>query len=265
MTVRKNLEYQAELTANEKLTERYVRLTFRCPAIAQNCRAGQFVNLRCDEYLRRPLAVATCQGDSFTVGIELKGKGTRQLAALKAGREVSVLGPLGNGFTLDGAPQLIMAGGGTGIFPLQRSLQSARETGVKTLACFGFRSKEESFLLDELQDLSDELLFTSDAGDLGLPGNVVDGLHKLWDEGRIHPEARILTCGPNPMMKAVAQFAAEKNLRCEVSREEHMACGVGLCLVCVCKTKAQDTPEGFRYKRSCLEGPVFKAEEIVWD
>lgn len=265
MSVRKNLEFRAELVENERLTARYVRLTLRCPEIAGSAKPGQFVNLRCDEYLRRPIAVATCEGDCFTVGIELKGEGTRQLAALEKGSKVNVLGPLGNGFTLDGAPQLVLVGGGTGIFPLQRSLQEARDKGYKTLSCFGFRSKEESFLLDELENLSDELLLTSDAGNLGLKGTVVDGLNALWAEGRIREGARVLTCGPNPMMKAVAAFAASKGLACEISREEHMACGVGLCLVCVCKTKAADTPEGFRYKRSCLEGPVFNADDIIWD
>lgn len=265
MSIRKNLEYTAEVVKNEKLSERYVRLWLRCPEISEKAEAGQFVNIRCKQYLRRPLAVATCGDGCFTVGIEIKGEGTRQLAALEEGSKVNVLGPLGNGFSLKGVPQLIMVGGGTGIFPLQRCLQQTQEQEIKTLACFGFRSLAESFLLDELKSMSDDCLFTSDAGDLGEPGNVVDGLRKLLSEGRIMKGARILTCGPDPMMKAVAEFASENDLECEVSREEHMACGVGLCLVCVCKTKAEDTLDGFRYKRSCLEGPVFRAEEIIWD
>ena len=265
MTLRKNVEHTAEVLKNERLTDRYVRLSLRCKEIAGKAQAGQFVNLSCDEYLRRPLAVATTDGDTFTVGIEIKGKGTKELAALEPGRKISILGPLGHGFTLTRVPQLIMAGGGTGIFPLQLALEQAKEREAKTLSCFGFRSEKESFLLDELDEASDECLFTSDAGDFGLPGNVVTGLNKLWDEGKIEKEARILCCGPTPMMRAVAAFAEEKGLKCEVSREEHMGCGVGLCLACVCKTKADDTEEGFRYKRSCLVGPVFNAEDMVWE
>lgn len=265
MALRKNLEYEAELQARERLSARYIRLTLKCPEIAAKAEPGQFVNLSCGEYLRRPLAVAACEGECFTLGIEIKGKGTKKLAELPVGSRLSVLGPLGRGFKLEGASQLVLAGGGTGIFPLQLVLQKASEAGIETLSCFGFRSLEESFLLDELEAMSGGILFTSDAGDFGLRGHVGNGLEKLWEEGRIKEGARVLTCGPDVMMKAVAAFAKEKGLACQVSREQHMACGVGLCLVCVCKTKAEDSPEGFTYKRSCLEGPVFDADEMIWD
>lgn len=259
------LEHEAEVVNNQQLSPRYCRLTLRCSSVAEAAKPGQFVNLLSGQYLRRPLAVATVDDDLFTVGIEIKGEGTRELSRLAPGENVNILGPLGHGYTLEGAEQLLVVGGGTGIFPLQHVLQKARAAGVPTLACFGFRSRQESFLLDELEEQSDELVVTSDLGDLGISGTVLRGLEALWDSGRIRTGCRILCCGPKPMMRSVAAYAARRELACEVSLEEHMACGVGLCLTCVCKTRDPETEAGYHYSRSCLEGPVFAAADVIWD
>lgn len=255
--VREVVEYNAILTANERLSERFCRLTFRCPEIAREAKPGQFVNLETKQYLRRPLAVATTTAEEFTVGIEIKGEGTRQLSELVPGDEVNVLGPLGHGFNLQDAEQIVVVGGGTGIFPLQLALQEARKQGLPTAACFGFRSRDESFLLDELASQSDETFFTSDAGDLGIPGTVMEALKQV----EFKPDARIFCVGPKPMMISVSHWAEERGIPCEVSIEEHMACGIGLCLTCVCKV--QDGDE-IKNVRSCMEGPVFDSRRIIW-
>ncbi len=264
MTTNK-IEQIAILRQKERLNERFWYLTFECPAIAETARPGQFVNVETGKYLRRPLAVAEVSGGNFTVGIEVKGDGTKMLAELSLGSEVNVLGPLGHGFHLDGVEQIVVVGGGTGIFPLVFALEEAKRLGLQTAGCFGFRSEKESFWGDVLPKLADQSVLTSDEGDLGIKGTVMAGLPELV----YAKSTRILCVGPKPMMQAVSSWAEERLIPCEVSIEEHMACGIGLCLTCVCKVREGDldgSAEGMSEKnvRSCLEGPVFDSRRIIW-
>lgn len=246
------LEYTVPVVKNERLTDRFFRLTFRCPEIAAAALPGQFVNVGTRNYLRRPLAVAMTDGDLFTVGVEIKGEGTRFLNALQAGDTVNILGPLGHGFNLEDTDQLVVIGGGTGIFPLELALQRAP---VETAAIFGFRSLAESFHVNAFG--ADPVAVTSEAGDLGIQGTVLDGLSAI----AFKQNSRILCVGPRAMMEVVAAWAEARQIPCEVSLEERMACGIGLCLTCVCKTKSGD---GFEHSRSCLDGPVYDSRRIVW-
>jgi dihydroorotate dehydrogenase electron transfer subunit len=130
--------------------------------------------------------------------------------------------------------------------------------GIPATAVCGFRSKAESFCIEEVRILSDSAVFTSDCGDLDVCGNAVDALESISLEDSV-----IYTCGPVPMMREAARIAARKGIRCQASLEERMGCGTGICLVCACRI---NTSSGdYEYKRCCKDGPVFDAKEVAWE
>ncbi|MGI6546167.1 MAG: dihydroorotate dehydrogenase electron transfer subunit [Fastidiosipilaceae bacterium] len=254
-------------------------ITFHCPPIAETARPGQFVALSCAQFLRRPLGIARVDRVEGTVSVggRAKGEGMADLLELRPDDTVSVLGPLGHGFELENLDSCIVAGGGTGVYPMLFLLDELRARGVKTGAAFGFRDKANSVLVDEFQAVSDVCVVASEAGDMDVEGDILAAitlvarrLDFVADENGarlgdgISRGGAVLTCGPTPMMRAVAEFAKTNGLSCQVSLEERMACGVGLCLVCACKTKDPSQSTGWRYTRCCKEGPVYDAEEVVW-
>lgn len=240
--------------------------------IASESNPGQFVDILCDSLLRRPISIYSVDRENgiFRLGIRIVGSGTAFLATKEEGDEISVLGPLGKGFNLSGTKKCIIAGGGIGIFPLIFVLQEARSLGIETISVCGFRSKEDSFLLDEIKSLSDNFIFSSDCGDMDFCGNAVDALNTIDLK-----DSTIFTCGPAPMLRGVSRIAIDKDIPCQVSLEERMGCGTGICLVCACKIKASgenadcsfsDTVSNdFDYRRCCKDGPVFDAKEVIWD
>ena len=270
-------EYDAVILARETLAEGIVMLTLQAPEIAASAIPGQFVNIGCDRFLRRPLGIAGTDPEAGTilVGIQVKGEGTRDLAGRKAGTSLSVLGPLGNGFDLNGVETLIAVAGGTGLFPVLFLLTQARKAGIQTLAYCGYRSSDSAFLVDKVAGLADCASFASDTGDFGFHGNCVDALKvsACPDESGCRIDGRCLdrdktlvaAIGPMPMMKAARLEALRLGLPCQVSLEERMACGFGVCLVCACKTRSDDPAIPYHHERCCVEGPVFDAEEVVWD
>ena len=271
----KQIEWLCPVVDSQRLNDQFLILTLRSQAISQSAQPGQFVNLSCQQFLRRPFGIMTVdrEQETFQVGIQVKGKGTQQLSHLKAGDEVSVLGPLGHGFDLDRISRVITVGGGTGVFPLYFVQQAARAKNLDTIAVCGYRSAADSILRDAFKQVSDQAVFASDLGDLDVHGHagqalqqVLDDLVELAAAGQAAPLDRstaILTCGPKIMMQKVAELAKAYGVACQVSLEEHMGCGIGICLVCVCKIKAQESGE-ISHQRCCVEGPVFPAEDVVW-
>ena len=270
------LEYQVTILASRLVGDQTAILTLAAPEIAAQAEPGQFVSLSCDRFLRRPLGIMsvgrTAGQETISVGIRIQGAGTAWLAALKPGARLSVLGPLGHGFSLAGYNRIITVGGGTGVFPLHFVQQICRERGIDSLAVCGYRSRPESFLTDEFTGLGCRTLFASDAGDMDMPGNAAQALGQLLTDIPPVPGTAILTCGPKPMLQAVADQAVKHGLDCQVSLEERMACGIGVCLVCVCRIKANiadkersDQPgiDEIR-QRCCVEGPVFDARSVIW-
>jgi dihydroorotate dehydrogenase electron transfer subunit len=264
------IEWRCPVLEYRPLNDQFFVLTLAGAVISRTARPGQFVNLSCDQFLRRPFGILSvdCEQGQFSVGIRIQGKGTEYLASLRPGDEISVLGPLGHGYDLKGYQRIITVGGGTGVFPLYFVHQACRELGIEGLAVAGFRSAAESILIHDFDQIACQTLYASDAGDLAVAGNAADALDQLLATLPAHPDTAILTCGPMVMMKAVAAIAARHGLPCQVSLEERMGCGIGICLVCVCKIKAEASPAadsaGFNHERCCVEGPVFAAEEVLW-
>jgi dihydroorotate dehydrogenase electron transfer subunit len=272
----KQIEFQAAVVASRWIGDQTAILTLATPEIAVQAEPGQFVNLSCDRFLRRPLGIMavdrTPGHETFSVGIRVQGEGTAWLADRKPGDVLSVLGPLGHGFALTGYRRVITVGGGTGVFPLHFVQQVCQERGLDSLAVCGYRSRPDSFLTDEFSGLGCRTLFASDAGDMDMPGNAAEALARLLADLPPEPLTAILSCGPKPMLQAVAAIAARNGLDCQVSLEERMACGIGVCLVCVCriqvnpvdsKVAGQTGIEEIR-QRCCVEGPVFDARTVIW-
>lgn len=270
-------DISAKVLANERLAEGFVLLSLHAPEIASAAVPGQFVHVACNRFLRRPLGIAgvDTQKGTIQVGIQVKGQGTRDLASSQTGADLSVLGPLGNGFDLGGVENLVVVAGGTGLFPVLYLLDYARKNGVKSIAYCGYRSSDTAFLTDRVTGLSECAVFASDIGDFGFHGTCVQALVnsscpdgpacQIADRRLAGATALMAAVGPMPMMRAAAMQAEKLGIPCQVSLEERMACGFGVCLVCTCKTRSEDPAIPYHNSRCCVEGPVFQAEDVVWD
>ena len=257
-------EYEVRLLSNESLTDSVHQLTFYGPEIAKKAVPGQFINLSCSFYLKRPFGISRTNKEkgTFSIGVKMVGKGTEEIINSKPDDVFTALGPLGNGFSWDGIQKIIIAGGGTGIFPLHFVLSDAKRRGIPAICVKGFQSKTDIFLMEEFKMLEPEkYIITTDMGDFGMKGNVLDALLTL-NEADIE-NAAVFCVGPEMMMKHVAAWAESQNLFCQISMEKRMACGIGVCLVCVCKQKHEE--KDFHHVRCCCDGPVFNAADIIFE
>lgn len=222
---------------------------------------GQFVQVDvpgCKEaFLRRPISICDYSFGDATLDllIHAAGAGTQALVKVEEGSTLNILAPLGHGFTTEGlSPEsrVLLVGGGVGVAPLVYLGKRLRDMGVTPDFLLGARSENQLLLVDRFSELGNVHLSTDD-GTCGAPGvvtknPVIDGSVKF---------DRIYSCGPMPMMKAVAAIARERNIDCEVSLENHMACGMGACLCCV-----ENTDKG--NVCVCTEGPVFNINRLLW-
>ena len=219
---------------------------------------GQFAELRVDNtpsvVLRRPISVHSFDAEKNEIGflVQVVGDGTRWLASLKAGDKVNTLMPLGNGFTMpaEAGGRYLLVGGGVGSAPLYYLAEQLKKNGNDFVILIGARSEKDLYRRDAYEALG-QVEYTTEDGSLGEKGYVTN--HSILAE----KFDRIYTCGPKPMMLAVAKYARENGIACEVSLENKMACGLGACLCCV-----EDTKEG--HKCVCTDGPVFSIDELKW-
>lgn len=226
-------------------------------SFAEDVIPGQFVSLYsrdASRLLPRPISICESSPEEGTIRLvyRIAGAGTSEFSKLIAGEKIEVLGPLGNGFPVKeyAESRVLLVGGGIGIPPL---LSCARKLTDKTFAV-GYRS--ETYLLADLESEATVLVATED-GSLGTPGNVLDAIKADGVKADV-----IFSCGPKPMLRALKAYAAEVGIPCYVSMEERMACGIGACLACVCKTTGIDGHSHVHNTRICKDGPVFLAEEV---
>lgn len=225
-------------------------------------RGGQFLHIKCGDgqLLRRPISVALTQQDepedTVTLIFEVRGEGTKWLSQRRIGDQLDVLGPLGNGFDTSQPGRYLLVGGGIGIPPM---MEYAERLKWSRVAVLGFRTKEKAFptITCRFQENCEQTYFCTDDGTLGRHGFVDGQVREILvkDKGFI----AILACGPKPMLKSIAEVAAEFGISCQVSMEERMGCGVGACLVCATPMKDSSM------KHVCKDGPVFNAEEVDWN
>ena len=282
-----------EIVENVRLARDTYRVRFECPELARRIVPGQFVMLRLagsdDPLLGRPLALYDTVLDAAGTprGIDVVylvvGKLTRRLAELRSGNRLEVWGPLGNGFPPHPVDHLVMVAGGIGQTPflaLARAYQGLRDYGQparefprarKITLCYGARRAEYLAGIDDFRATGIEVRTSTDDGSTGHPGFVSDLLGQLLAERtsaeRATPDGcRVVCCGPEPMMAAVARVTEQAGVPCEVSLETPMACGMGICFSCVVRVRTGELggDEPWDYRRSCVEGPVFDAARIVF-
>ncbi len=219
---------------------------------------GQFISIFSNngsKLLPRPISICEIDKNAGTLKVVYRvvGEGTTEFSKLTAGDEIEIMGPLGNGFPLEG-DKAIVVGGGIGVPPM---LELAKQLSGTVTAVMGYRN-DDMFLTEEFTDVASELIIATDDGSVGVHGTVVDAMK----ENELNADV-IYACGPKPMLRGVAEYAKEHGIKCYVSMEERMACGVGACLGCVCQSTEKDDHSHVNNKRVCKDGPVFLSTEVV--
>lgn len=270
---------------NVRLARDTYRLRFDGGELARGVIPGQFFMLRpaggTDPLIGRPLALYDVNANhEIDVVYLVKGKFTQRLAEQSAGYKLNVWGPLGNGFSSRATKHLILVAGGIGQTPmltLGRWFLGTQAFGephrlppapARVTLLYGARSADLLAGVEDFRRAGLDVHIATDDGSRGHRGFVTQLLEQALDDegpepfgGDTSDRVRIACCGPEPMMEAVAKIAARRQVPCEISLETPMACGIGICFTCVAKIRDD---QGWDYKRTCVEGPIFPAEKIEW-
>ena len=249
----------ARVLSNERAASDTYWLELDAPPIAETAVPGQFVMIGFGlqdldaPFLPRPFSIGW-RGEDGRIGLLVRrfGPGTHRLAALRAGDEVLLLGPLGRGFEWETGRALVCVAGGVGLAPFLVLAPEAIRNGASVSILYGERTGDRVFdprLVEQLTGVRPDL-YTED-GSIGRAGRVIDGIER-------GTESCLFGCGPTPMLKALERLAREAELSLQVSVEEHMGCGIGTCQGCVVRSSTGD------WIKSCTEGPVFRREELAW-
>lgn len=254
-----------EILKQQEMAPGIFLLELFAPEIAQIAQPGQFVHVRCSSsftpLLRRPLSLHMIRPESGQIALlyQVKGLGTKMLAEKRPGETLDLLGPLGKGFSLDPrARKALIVGGGLGVAPLLPLAQELKRQRQKPTIILGFNTSSQVLRLAEFEEAAQELYLVTVDGTAGEKGLVTVPLQRELADN--HYEM-IYACGPQPMLRAVAEMAASFGVKCQVSLEAYMACGIGACLGCTCKTRGLEQES---YARVCVEGPVFDSQVVVW-
>lgn len=267
MSIRENVE----ITKTSKLADGVFEMWLKTERIAKEAKPGQFISVYSNDgsrLLPRPISICRIDGEQLRIVYRVAGKGTLEFSQMNAGERLNIQGPLGNGYDLDAIfsrvesatgkkpKKAILFGGGIGVPPMLELAKAISEkTDCKAQAVMGYRDSQ-MFLKDEFESFSDVTVATED-GSAGVKGNVLDAAGECNITGDV-----IFACGPTPMLRAIKAYAADNNIEAYISLEEKMACGIGACLACVCKTTNKDEHSQVNNARVCKEGPVFNAKEV---
>lgn len=276
----KRVQTWALLLEKREVAPRHYEFRLRCLSIASIARAGQFIHVlptpraqedaggwSFDPFLRRAFSLMDIEGDEITILFRVEGRGTAALATAREGDWIDVLGPLGRGFSLEQtAPSrtTILVAGGVGVPPMVLTARRVREQGARVEAIIGARSWAEVLCIARFEGLGIAPHICTDDGSRGRQGRVDALLREALER---EAGSRVMACGPWPMLRAVALLCAEKGVACQVSLEENMPCGVGVCNGCAVPTVTSDddaSGDYGQYKRACVYGPVCNAQEIAW-
>lgn len=252
---------QAEIIKQDHLVDDIYSMYIKNKELTENAHSGQFVSLYSRDSARllpRPISICEIDKKAGTLRLVYRtvGEGTKEFSTLRKGDSIKVVGPIGNGYELDCESPILM-GGGIGIPPMLQLAKELNEKGVpkdKLTVILGFR--DNTFLLNEFKKIA-TVYMSSDTGSVGVKGNVIDAANEYGVTGD-----KIYACGPKPMLRAIKAYAYEKDIDALISLEERMACGIGACLACVCKSVDVDDHSKVNNKRICVDGPVFHAEEV---
>ena len=254
----------ATVVKQQELVEGIYDLTLQTKDIAAAAKAGQFVSVYSNDpskLLPRPISLCGIDKEKGQIRLVYRvtgeGTGTEEFSKLKEGDSVKILGPLGNGFTVEEGKTAFLIGGGIGVPPMLQLAKDINASGdvPKMQIIMGYRD-ENTFLLDEFKEQAESFV-SSDNGAVGTKGTVVDAIKANNLKADV-----IYACGPTPMLRALRDYADENGMTCYISMEERMACGIGACLAYVYKKKEKDNHSNVNNKRICKEGPVFNAKEV---
>lgn len=258
-----------KLVNKEKLKDDIFKYSVESEEMCKLAKPGQFLEIKVlkgsEPLLRRPISIYNIDNDKNLLEFifQVKGKGTIILSEVEVGQEIDIVGPLGNGgFDVKKYNNVAIIGGGIGVFPLYELTKRLGKNGTKNINTYlGFRNKDFVTLENEFSKVSSNLVITTDDGSYKEKGFAINKLKEdientLGTENQIDI---IFACGPLPMLKAVQQLSIEKNIPCQLSLEEKMACGLGVCLGCAVKLAGT---EELQYKHVCKDGPVFWANEV---
>lgn len=271
------LSWKAEIIEHVKLAEKTMRVRLSAPAEMAVVHPGQFFMLRddrsSDPLIGRAFALYDSHPEQAWIDLVyvIKGKLTSSICQLKSGDPLSIWGPLGNSFLDSPTQHLIIVAGGIGQTPFLSLIKEAtgqrrygrRNSGYAGRVSFCYGARSATYLADvaAFEAAGAQLHLATEDGSLGPPQRVTDLLIGLIESQNSLEDTRLVCCGPEAMMQAVAQIASKYQLQCQVSLETPMACGIGICFTCVARVGSS---QEWDYRRTCVEGPIFDAQQIVW-
>lgn len=250
---------------NKCLAKGYNYITISSPKIAMLTKPGQFVFIRCtegtDPFLRRPISICSVDPENGMIGLLVKviGRGTEIISEYKIGNKVDMMGPIGTDFPIyDNSKSLIIAGG-IGIAPLSLLMSTLHDRKEKVNLVYGVQTKEQLFLLEQLQKNGKVIVVTED-GSAGEQGLITKYVTKELESGEY---THVYVCGPKGMLVEVQKTVSNYEIEGFVSLEERLACGIGACSGCTVPIQKGDG--NYTYKKVCVDGPVFPFEEVIFD
>lgn len=263
------------IVSHTQMGEEYYVVGVKAPWLAQESRPGQFVMCRiphADLLWGRAFSVYNVIGDEVQLLYKVMGRGTTLLAQKQVGELLEITGPLGNTFSEPQSDQfLLLVGGGVGLPPLYFYAKTFQEHVSRMRVMIGARDQNNVILEKEFKALGCQVEVATDDGSVGLKGLVTELLkNSIRNNSKVKGRLVIASCGPNPMLKAVSEIGKEHGIMTEVSLEESMACGLGVCIGCVVKThcseeQKKELKRDETYTRLCVEGPVLEGARVIWE
>lgn len=250
----------AKVISQEEIAENIFSMWIQTKA-SECAKPGQFISMYTNngtKLLPRPISICEIDKEAgkLRVVYRVTGEkaGTKEFSQLKAGDTIPVIGPLGNGFPLEKAEgkKAFLMGGGIGVPPI---LELAKQLTCEKQIVVGYRNSQ-TFLKEQFEE-NGALYISTEDGSVGTKGNVMHAI----EEHQLTADI-IYACGPTPMLRAIKNYAEENGIECYISLEERMACGIGACLACTCKSKEKDHHTNVHNKRICKDGPVFLSTEV---
>jgi len=262
------MDHKCEIQENSILKGAYRRIVFSAPELSRNAQPGQFVHVRItplrERLLRRPFSICDADSKTETLTIVYKtvGSGTEALADMKPGECCDIMGPLGRGYSIpskDIYPILVAGGYGSAA-----TLFLAKIASVKGVVLMGARGADDLILEEDYKKLGFEVRLATNDGSAGHKGFVTELLPDALENVPEGLTPVCYACGPAPMLYALGKLTLELGVKAELSLDHHMCCGVGACFACVIKMRDESNADGWRYSRTCSEGPVYPAEEVYY-
>lgn len=258
---------RAKILENTELSEDVFSMWIEVGKMAKATLPGQFVSLYTKDgsrLLPRPISICEIdrENERLRLVYRVVGEGTKEFAKLLPDVDsIEVVGSLGKGFPVDKTGNTVLLfGGGIGIPPLLEAAKELKANGKRAVVILGYRTKD-TFLTEDFEKYA-EVIIATDDGSLGCKGTVIDAANEL-EVAKQYGVTDVFSCGPMPMLRGVKEYGESKGIPTYISLEERMACGIGVCLGCVCESKEVDHHSNVNNKRVCKDGPVFLSTEVI--